>query len=56
MAGEDEVDAFGDGVPDADGCVFGAGCEAGGGVLAEVIGFPSKAVDPFGVAFEGLAE
>lgn len=52
VAGEDKVDAFGDGVPDADGSVFGAGCEAlGGGVLlAQVVGFPGEAVDPFGVA------
>lgn len=37
---QDMVDAFRDCVPDADGGVFGARCEAAGGVLAEVVGFP----------------
>lgn len=57
VAGEDEVDALGNGVPDADGGVFGAGGEArGGGVLPQVVGLPSQAVDPFGVAFQRLPE
>lgn len=54
VAGEDEVDAFGDCVPDADGGVFGAGCEAGGGILAQVVGLPGEAGDPFGVALQRL--
>lgn len=57
VAGEDEVDAFGDGVPDTDRGVLGAGGEPDGCCLfAEVVGFPGEAVDPFGVAGQGLAE
>lgn len=57
VAGEDEVDAFGDGVPDPDGCILGAGCESDSCFLfAQVIGFPGKAVDPFGVTCQGLTE
>lgn len=57
VAGEDEVDAFGDGVPDADRGVLGAGGESDARFLfAEVIGFPGEAVDPFGVARQGLAK
>ncbi len=51
VAGEDELDAFGDGVPDSDGGVLGGGDEVGEAGGLEVVGFPAEAGDPFGVAF-----
>lgn len=50
VAGEDEVDAFGDDVPDSDGGVFGSGGETRSPGGLEVVWFPTEAADPFGVA------
>lgn len=51
MAAENQFDAFGGGIPDSDGGVFGRGGEAGTARLLEVVGFPCQTGDPFAVAF-----
>ena len=51
VTGENEVDAFGDGIPDADSGVFGRRGQARAPGGLEVVGFPRNAADPLGVAF-----
>ena len=56
VAGKNEVNAFGDGVPNADGGVFRSRGKARAAGGLKVVGFPSEAADPFRMTSEGGAE